>query len=297
MIIVWLVVILILLLISLSILYYHYREVKNINNQLNLILNEYSDNDIRVISDLNYNKELVKTLNQFLLRFNYIKKKYITSDQHNKMMISSIAHDFRTPLTSILGYIQILQETKDEATKQKHLEIIEKRINALSILIEDFYALSLLQSDEYPVNTSNINISLILTEQVALYYQDISNKFDSVKIEIEESSTTIESDSSIIQRIISNLIKNCLVHGEDMCKISYLESDESIDIMISNSVSSKIDTTRIFERTYRHDKSRHLSSTGLGLSIASQLAHMLDYKLSANQNGNTLVFTLNIKKK
>lgn len=275
-----LIILLVLALVKISL---NYLEIRNINEQLKLIIEDYSSTGVKVVSGSFKDKKLVSSINQFLILFNDIKKKYQLSDQQNKLMIASISHDFRTPLTSILGYIQILNETDDEAMFQEYLEIIEKRIKSLSVLIEEFYALSLLQSSEYPLNIRKTNPSLVLVDQIALYYHDLNKHFATLLVEIDESQTTIQSDSLALGRILSNLIKNSLVHGQDTCIVNYQETTSAITISIRNKydTTQEINLDKIFERTYREDQSRHLNSSGLGLSIAKQLSELLNFSLHA----------------
>lgn len=290
----WVLALLFIIVVLVIRLMLYQREIRSINTQLAFIIEQYANAPLKMVSANKVCKELVDSINQFLILHTKLQEIYKKTDQQNRLMISSISHDFRTPLTSILGYIQILQDTEDPLLKASYLSIVEKRIESLSLLIEDFYALSLLESDEYPVKLEPVNPSLLLTEQIALYYHELNQTFNQVTITVSESKLTIMSDQTILQRILSNLIKNAIIHGVNTLFINYQENETNVIISFGNELAERdqINLERIFERTYRNDKSRHLSSTGLGLSITKQLSQLMGYQVNVAKENQIIVFKL-----
>lgn len=232
---------------------------------------------------------LIETLNETTMRYERIM------DQ-NKQMVSSISHDFRTPLTSMLGYIQILKDKSTEANEERYLAIVEERTRMLSNLVEEFYTLSILDSNEYNTNVECVNPILLVQEQVALYYNELDRTFDSVEINIEEEKVFIESSPVDLKRIVDNLIKNAFTHGVHFFKIDTIKADKSLKFVFENKVREPelIDSNRLFERLYRVDQTRKSGSTGLGLSIAQLLAQRLGLELSVELRGETLIFSLSV---
>lgn len=274
-----------------------YLQVRSIQSQLKIVSLDYSLNVLKSDNKSKIQKELLISINQLLLDYRELHEKYERADRHNKIMVSSIAHDFRTPITSILGYVQMIESTSDPEVIRKYATIIERRLHSLNILIEDFYALSILESNEYPVMNKEILPARLLQNQVGLYYESLKQHFNHCQIDIPESSLPRCSDPHIMERIIANLLKNALSHGLDFIRISYHEEPASFLISIENGIApeQKIDLGRLFERTYRADQSRHNESTGLGLSIAKQLGELIHCQLTAQLLEHSIVFQLHFK--
>lgn len=268
----------------------------NIKEQLELALHKDQNFDIKIYSNSKLQNDLIQQINLLNDLRRELSAKHQRYTQQNKEMISSITHDFRTPLTSMLGYVQILQDRSDDQICQKYLKTIENRTNALTKLIDDFYEISIIDSDEYPIVIEKLNPIKVLQEQLALYYEDLNLKFNKLSIDLIDNVIISNSDTTILSRIYSNLIKNALVHGEQYLTITSLVKDNYIVISFENELRANdvIDTTKLFERTYRSDQTRKINSTGLGLSIANELALLINSKLNVVVTNNTICFSLHI---
>lgn len=267
-----------------------------INDQLYSVLHRKSQALIKTYGTDRYGDELVNKINQLILLVSETQAEYQRIDQHNREMIASIAHDFRTPLTSMLGYVQILGTTQDPQTQKRYLDIIEARVISLSVLIEDFYTISIMASNDYPVRYSTVNPSVVLQNQLALYYEELKHAFNDVSIDIDETILTLFSDENILNRIIGNLIKNALVHGQGDFKVKTLCQNHRLNIMITNHTDPKLslDADQVFKRTVSVTGHQNTHSTGLGLAIAKDLAQLIDAELSAQVENETITFMLSI---
>ncbi|WP_225743830.1 sensor histidine kinase KdpD [Marinilactibacillus sp. Marseille-P9653] len=269
---------------------------QRITNQLKWIeqgdaLGELRKNHSSVSQDV-----LVEEINGLIKRHKQIQIEFNTIVNQNKQMISSISHDFRTPLTSMLGYVQILQTSAESDKEIKYLKVVEERTNVLSELVEEFYRLSLLESKDLSFEMEQAYPILLLQEQLALYHQELSQSFNTVSIQLMEETTSIETSVLDFNRLLGNLIKNAFSHGtERFCVYNEL-SDDSLMIYIENKVENPnaLDVNKLFDRTYKGDKPRTSSSTGLGLSIAKKIAESLGYTLEAAIEGQILQFKLSI---
>lgn len=268
--------------------------IANISEQLKISL--YKDEHF-VIKESGTDKthnELIEQINNLNDIWREAQAKYNRNTQQSKEMIASITHDFRTPLTSMLGYIQILQETTNDESQIRYLNIIEKRTNSLNKLVDDFYDISILESEEYPVTITKINPIVILQEQLAMYYEDLTNHFEQVIINITEDTVFSNSDAKALNRIYGNLIKNAINHGTGILEISTAIVDNHLDIIINNNTNETINIDKLFDRTFRNDETRNSNSTGLGLSIAKELATVINAKLIVKQNDQTISFIISI---
>lgn len=212
--------------------------------------------------------------------------------------IANISHDLRTPLTSIIGYIQLLKD-EDISTgeRKEYLEIVERRTKKLEGLISSFYELSRLDGNEYIFNLKSISLEKLLCDNIALYYNDFIIKNIEPKIEIEEKLPNIISDSNAVSRIFSNLIGNALKHGEGFIKIVLKKEENNLVTEFINSAPalSEENTEKIFDRFFTADKSRNDKNTGLGLAITKGLVEKMGNEIIAKINEGNLAIKIKWK--
>ncbi|MDL2212111.1 HAMP domain-containing histidine kinase [Erysipelotrichaceae bacterium OttesenSCG-928-M19] len=294
---VWLIIILLIITSLLSYkLISERRQLKEIKEQIELAVYKKTPFEIKAASSIKIQNELVEQINQLNHAWRETKADYNKSTQQTKEMIASITHDFRTPLTSMLGYVQILQGGVDTNKNTKYLKIIEERTRSLNKLVDNFYDISIIDSNEYPINWQSINPIVVLQNQLSMYYDSLSEHYNKVIIEIAEENVFINGDNNILNRVYSNLIKNALSHGQDTFKVETEVVANKLNIYFINALASieVIDTQRLFERTYRTDVNRKANSTGLGLSIAKELIELISGNLEVEQVEKTLVFKLSL---
>jgi sensor histidine kinase len=246
-------------------------------------------------------KALIDSINILIVEHHRQKKEYEETRQNFKSMVTTISHDFRTPLTSISGYVQILLDDDDVSyeNRQKYLKIIESRAISLSSLIEDFYTVSSIDSLDYPYNLTTISLSEILRAQIAAYYVELEKRYSTIEVDIVESPCYMISDRTSLQRIFSNLIKNALSYGIDKIRISLKEDENSYKIEFSNSLYENADkniANKIFERNYSVNWASSSKSTGLGLSIAKSMTEKMGGSIGAEVIDDMLVFSIEFEK-
>lgn len=246
-------------------------------------------------------KALIDSINVLIVEHHRQKKEYEETRQNFKSMVTTISHDFRTPLTSISGYVQILLDDDDVSyeNRQKYLKIIESRAISLSSLIEDFYTVSSIDSLDYPYNLTTISLSEILRAQIAAYYVELEKRYSTIEVDIVESPCYMISDRTSLQRIFSNLIKNALSYGIDTIRISLKENESSYKIGFANSLYENADKNiadKIFERNYSVNWASSSKSTGLGLSIAKSMTEKMGGSIGAEVIDDMLVFSIEFEK-
>lgn len=280
-------IILILVLVIIFLLAYIYfikKELINISDQLN----EYNDSKTRKKLDINIiNKELemlAESINKHINISNDLRIKEINSKEELKDMISNISHDLRTPLTSIIGYIQIIKRQNNGDKKEKeYLDKIEKRAKSLQSLLEDFFMLSVIESSSYDITLKELNIKEIVCESVLSFYEQFEERNIEPILEIEEVSNIYASEKEI-KRIIENLIINIIKHSSEEVKIKAFDKEDEVILLMVNKVKDKnnIDTNRLFDKFYKgNDTSRKGKNTGLGLSIVKTLIEKMNGEVEA----------------
>ncbi|MDK0709705.1 HAMP domain-containing sensor histidine kinase [Clostridium perfringens] len=220
---------------------------------------------------------------------------YKEKDMELREAIANMSHDLRTPLTSIMGYVYLLNDDKlGKEERKEYLKIIEKRSAVLNDLITNFYGLSRIQADQYEIKFEPVNLELVLGEIIAAFYETLDYKFGEPEINIEEGLSPVLGDKQALNRIFTNLIENIIKHGEGEVKISLKKKNKYIVMEFSNKaeeLESK-DVNRIFEKFFTKDRMRTGQNTGLGLAIVKLLVEKQGQKIEAKKIGNRLVINI-----
>ncbi|ABG82502.2 MULTISPECIES: sensor histidine kinase [Clostridium] len=220
---------------------------------------------------------------------------YKEKDMELREAIANMSHDLRTPLTSIMGYVYLLNDDKlDKEERKEYLKIIEKRSLVLNDLITNFYGLSRIQADQYEIKLEPVNLELVLGEIIAAFYETLDYKFGEPEINIEEGLGPVLGDKQALNRIFTNLIENIIKHGEGEVKISLKKKNKYIVMEFSNKAEElePKDVNRIFEKFFTKDRMRTGQNTGLGLAIVKLLVEKQGQKIEAKKVGNRLVINI-----
>jgi signal transduction histidine kinase len=246
------------------------------------------------------NREIVEftgTINYLFLEKENTKLEYKKIDQELKENISNISHDFRTPLTAILGYCDLLLKSDLTEETKEYVYIINKKAKSLHHLIQDFYDFSRIMSTDYPINIDFVSICGLLKEVIFEYYEDFTDKDSSIDINIPKEEIKTISDIDALRRIFSNLISNMLRHGIGGYKIKLVKEGKDAYISFENKVifMDQENLERIFERSYATDLSRGSSKSGLGLSIVKELSDRLNHDLEFSLKDNIFKIEIILK--
>lgn len=279
----WLIIVLVIInVVLLTYIFRHKYDIKYISKQILNTKGEYCN--IRM-NTLNKDIEkLVLNINDLHEMNQKINNKIKYDEEKLRRSIANMSHDLRTPLTSIMGYIQLIKNNNlSEEERARYINIVERRTESLQGLITSFYELSRIESDEYKFDLKVVNMANILCETIALFYNDFVNKGIEPNINIEENILPIIADEKAVMRIFSNLINNILKHGGKNVDISLKkENDRIVTEFKNNAPNLKIeDVEHIFDRFFTADLTRSDKNTGLGLSITKTLAEKLGYKIES----------------
>ena len=270
------------------------KEMKNIAKQLRYLRNNETNKQIN--SGTGTAVELIKELNGMLDEMRESKVEFDRKSHALEQMITNISHDLRTPLTSALGYINLIQTSDlSDEEKMREIAIIEKRLIRLEELIGSFFELSKVVSKGKEPDIAEINIISLLEESVVHYYDDFCNKNREIIINCDTHKLMMNSNSNMLMRIFDNLIGNALKHGDENLNI-YVKHNEEIRMIFENRLySGEPDVERIFDEFYTTDISRTKGNTGLGLAIARQFTEMLGGKITASFDENIFSISLSFK--
>lgn len=265
------------------------REFRRINKQITENIDEYANVKTKSVDkDI---ENLVESINLIFDSRQKIVAQKNKNEEKIRESISNMSHDLRTPLTSIMGYLQMIKSEKSsEADKNEYMDIVEKRTKSLQQLISSFYDLSRMEGNEYNFNYKKVNLSSILCENIALFYNDFRNNNIEPIIEIDENIKDIISDDGAINRIFSNLITNMIKHGESFVKITLRQENDVIITEFINKATrlTEENVDKLFDRFYTVDNSRSDKNTGLGLYITKILVEKLGYNIIAQLDNEIL---------
>lgn len=242
-------------------------------------------------------EKLAGILNQYNIRQRQAVAGVLRNEEYLKESVANISHDLRTPLTVILGHLQLLQKENLESSQAQRVKVIFSKAEKMKELVETFYDLSILEEqqtvpEKEKFNISNMLINLITENAVALEKENILPE-----INLPDYSIYVYSDKNMVERILQNLLTNAIKYSVGTIKITLMEKENNnIIFTIENpmSDSSEIDCNRLFDRFYTGDKSRHNGSTGLGLAVVKTLVAILGGNIVAKVHTNSLIITLEL---
>ena len=241
-------------------------------------------------------EELLSCLNQLLELRQEERALYRRKEQELRRQIANVSHDLRTPLTSILGYLQLLEgEGLPLEKRAEYLAVIEGRARTLQTVIAAFYDLSRIEGGELPLEREKVDLSRALSDQLAAAYEQIEAAGLAVEVDIAPGLPPVWADSGAVTRIFSNLLTNALRHGEDALSVRLYREGGVILSAFSNRAEGLTaeDAAHVFERFYTADKMRTGQSTGLGLAIVKALAERMGHTVAARWEDG--VFTIEVR--
>ena len=266
-------------------------ELKNITRELeeitekdtNLLLSTSSgDKSIKILVD-SLNKELKKLLS--------LKREYSKGIFDVKKSAENIAHDIRTPLTVIKGYVDLLEKEELSEEGRKYLEIIKGRVDYMKEMIDELF-LSLSMKSRGVLNLSNIDAKSILEEALVSYYNEFKKKGMSPSLMTPNEKVIIKADSKALYRAYSNIISNALKYGEGEFKV---EMDEKGNTIFSNLAPNmdSVEANKLLDRYYTISDAK--ASSGIGLSISKEILQEMGGELKVKLENNRLYISITYK--
>lgn len=212
------------------------------------------------------------------------------SEQRLKDSIAGVSHDLRTPLTAIIGYVQMLERSGLSGEQQEKAAVILKKADAMRELVESFFELSVMESGQSELAEEPVNFTNIVSEAVV----DFIPRFEAEELEpdvdLGDKSLYMAGDRTALRRIVQNLLSNALKYTAGRVEVTLEERDGEIILTVANEVKPDTppDMERLFERFYTADDSRNSGSAGLGLYIVKLLAEKMQGAVSASLENKTL---------
>ena len=275
-------------------------KIKRMNKKLEEILETGSDEKVMVFTDNPVLMELGGQINRLLIDRQKIRADFKREEISSKKMLANISHDIKTPLTVILGYLEIMRLNHAD---NEMLKKVETKANQVMNLINQFFTLAKLESGDTNINLGKVNINEICRENVLEFYDILLQKDFDVDLFIPETAIFVQGEKEALQRILYNLLSNVIRYGSDGKYLGvFLRQDKGnvyIDVVDKGKGIEQEFASNVFDRLYTMEDSRNreIQGNGLGLTIAKNLAKQLEGDIFLNSIPNVkTTFTVSLKK-
>ena len=258
-------------------------QMKSIRSQVHFISRNDTNKRISFYGQPRSFRRLAKDINEIIDSYDERHDRILREDKEIKDTLTNMSHDIRTPLTSLKGYFELLDQTDDPEERKKYTNIIYGRIESLSEILETMFLYTKVSNVNFKISIDPIECSKIILETMFEYYDDFQEKGYDVDIDVDEGIRILGNEQSL-KRIMQNLIRNSLVHGGGDVKLSVKpEEGKKVRIIIDNLLEEgqNPDPNRVFDRYYKGDASRHTGSSGVGLSVVKKLVESMNGDITA----------------
>lgn len=277
------------------------KQLKEISQKLEKIQDTDSDENIMMFTDEQALMELLVQINRLLENQRKMKVDYRRSQISAKKMLSNISHDIKTPMTVILGYLEIMRINGDK--EDEMLLKVEQKAKRVMELINQFFTLAKLEAGDMEQEISRINICEVCRENILDFYELLKQKEFQVEVKIPEEAVFIMGNKEALHRILYNLISNVIRYGLDGRYLGLVlrsvKNDVYIDVIDKGKGIEKEFAGNVFERlfTMEDSRNRRIQGNGLGLTIAQTLAQQIGGEIVLESEPNVkTTFTVKLHK-
>jgi len=257
-----------------------------------------SNNEIELSSEMNF---METKLNMFKHILEKRERDAKQAEQRKNDLVVYLAHDIKTPLTSVIGYLDLMAEVPDMPIEQraKYIDITLEKANRLERLINEFFEITRYNLQNIELDKMDFNLSYMLLQMADEFYPMLSDKKQKVEVNAE-NNIMLCGDPDKLARVFNNVFKNAIAYGDKNSKIIidvYKQPQETI-ITFKNYGKrippQKLDS--IFEKFYRLDESRgtDTGNAGLGLAIAKEIITLHEGEIYAESNDDYTIFYIKL---
>ncbi|CEI83617.1 two-component sensor histidine kinase [Oceanobacillus oncorhynchi subsp. incaldanensis] len=280
------------------------KQIKYMHEKLDKIIADKTSENLLVFTD---DKELIPLLisiNHLLNHNQKILADYTKKEESIRKMISNISHDLKTPLTVIVGYLEIIQSNKViEKEAGKEVRKAHEKAAELLTLINTFFDLAKLESGDKEITLEKIHINEICRKSILEFYEMLTQQGLDVSINIPDEHIYVAGNEEALDRILRNLISNAIKYGKDGQVVGLnLKHDNAfayIEVWDKGKGIDEMNKESVFERLYTLEDSRNklYQGSGLGLTITKRLVESLEGEISLSSKAyDKTVFTVKLKK-
>lgn len=268
---------------------------------------DISEGDLNTTIDVIGDDEfsgMAANLNKMVKEIRRLMDKEREAERTKNELITNVAHDLRTPLTSIIVYLEILSSKSaplPPEMQKKYIDIAYSKSKRLEKLIEDLFGFTKLNYGKISMQVAEVDIIKLLGQLLEESYPNFSNKGLSYELQSNVSAKIISADGNLLARLFDNLINNAIKYGADGKRVlvKVHASKETVQVSVTNYgyVIPPEELPLIFDKFYRVEQSRstHTGGTGLGLAIVKNIVDMHGGDITVKSDLNGTVFTVTLK--
>lgn len=244
--------------------------------------------------------EIAGRINEMTEQINQLITSERDALQSNKDLIACVAHDLRTPITSVKGYLDLALDTKhyDLEQRQKYVRIAQTKANRLEYLIHDLFNYTKLTSGEIILHRSKIDLVQLVEQMVEEFYPLFQEEELECTTKYNISYLEMNMDGELIARAVQNLLSNAIKYGKDgkhvYVELECLEQEVQIRVTNYGLVIPEESIKHLFDKFYRVERSRNVKTggTGLGLNIAQEIVHLHGGRIQVTSGASGTCFTI-----
>lgn len=270
---------------------------------LNIYSSQLAKGDFNAVlpEDIGILNPIARNLNNIKSGFKVAVEKEIKSQHMKTELISNVSHDLKTPLTSIITYVDLLKcEDVTQESQKEYIDILDKKSKRLQVLIEDLFEASKASSGNIDLQLEQVDVIALLRQTLGELEEKINDSNLQMKINLPENKVLCELDGRRTYRVFENIIGNILKYAlpNSRVYIDVLENEKQISFIFKNisAYEMNFDASEIMERFSRGDDSRNTEGSGLGLSIAKSLVELQNGNLQISIDGDLFKLTVTFPK-
>ena len=296
-----------ILVFSAAFLLLQYRSMKYIG-KISSAMQSISEGDlntsVEVVGDDEFSA-MAANLNKMVEDIRDLMDREREAERTKNELITNIAHDLRTPLTSIIGYLELLRSGQNAVMppelEKKYIDIAYTKSKRLEKLIEDLFGFTKMTYGKMAMKVGQVDIIKLLSQLLEEFYPSFAEKNLTYELSSNVPAKVIAADGNLLARLFDNLINNAIKYGADGKRIlvKVHAEDEIVAVSVVNygHVIPEQELPLIFNKFYRVEQSRSSSTggTGLGLAIAKNIVEMHGGAIQVESDLNGTVFTVKLK--
>lgn len=218
------------------------------------------------------------------------------SERMKVALVTNVSHDLKTPLTSIISYVELLSKEELSETAKDYVNILADKSERLKHIVSDLFDLAKSTSGNMPVDFESIDLKKLLEQTLADMEDDITKSGLTVKTKLPDNPIRIYSDGKKLYRVFQNIIDNALKYSLTGTRV-YVETEEAqenVNVIIKNTAAYEMDFTpeEVLQRFNRGDKARTTEGSGLGLSIAESFTSVCGGSFKVDIDGDLFKVTI-----
>lgn len=259
---------------------------------------------VEIIGDDEFS-QMAESLNKLAENIRELMDKEREAERSKNELITNIAHDLRTPLTSIIGYLELLSNSRQTVTEpeiqKKYIDIAYTKAKRLEKLIEDLFGFTKMTYGKVSMKVGQVDIIKLLSQLLEEFYPSFADNNLTYELTSDVPAQMICADANLLARLFDNLINNAIKYGAEgkRIQVNVCGGEELATISITNygRVIPTEELPMIFNKFYRveHSRSTSTGGTGLGLAIAKNVVDMHGGSIQVTSDLNGTVFTVKLK--